>query len=193
MEITLESLGFTKKQLQERVIETAVERLLTGVSYDEDGNTQSVDTKLYGKLQTLIKERIDETIRIFAEKNVLPKVTEYIETLILQKTNSWGEKEGKPFTFIEYLISRSENYMLEQVDSDGRSEAECRDGGKSWYGSKTNRITFLVNKNLHDNIETAMKNALVIANNSIATGITETVKTKLNEIIMALKVTVGTK
>ncbi len=188
MEITLESLGLTKKALEEKVIELAVEKLLSGVTYDEYGNVETVDSGLQKKMRKLIIERIDETISIFAEKYVLPKVSDYIQNINLQETNKWGEKKNEKLTFIEYLIQRAEVYMKEPVDSYGYSQEECRTKRDTWYGSKSMRIEFMIDKYLHNSIESAMKDALSIANKALVTGIQETVKMKLEEIVKSIKI-----
>ena len=189
MEITLESLGFTKKQLQEKVIEHAVEKLLSGVTYDEDGNTEAIDSKLQEKMRRLIVDKIEETIKIFAETNVLPNVQKYVEEIKLQQTNQWGEKKGENISFTEYLIKRAEAYMLEKVDNEGKSQKELP---YSWLGIQT-RIAYMVNKHLHHSIEIAMKNALQIANSTLVAGIEDTVKIKLQEIVDSIKCSVKTK
>lgn len=189
MEITLESLGLTKKAVEEKAIEVAVEKLLYGKTYDDCGNEDDVDTKLHDKLKVLIKERIDETINVFAEKHVLPKVSEYIENIVLQTTNKWGEKKGEPLSFIEYLIERAEEYMKEQVDNQGKSKSES--GGYSWSGKET-RITHLIHQHLKYNIEKAAKESLKSANDVISEGICKTVEIKLKEVVDSLKVNVST-
>jgi hypothetical protein len=193
MEITLESLGLTKKALQDRVIELAVGNLLSGTCYDEDGNIEQVDSKLRASLDKQIKERIDETIRIFGETNVLPNVTKYIENISLQKTSQWGEKEGKPFTFTEDLVSRAEKYMTEIVDSNGKSQEECRARGDSWYPKNQTRLAFMVDKYLYVTIENAMKQVLANANSQISKGLVDTVKMSLEGVINSLKVAVTIK
>lgn len=193
MEITLESLGFTKKQLQDRVVSVAVDELLSGRTYDEDGNTEVVDTKLRANIDKLIKERMDETIRIFAEKEVLPRVTELIESTVFQQTNNWGEAKGKALSFKEFLIDRAENYLSEPVDSSGKSEKEYRSKGDSWYGSKTPRIFQMIDRHLCNKIEDAMKDALKIANQALSAEIQSAVQVKLSEITQSIKVGVKTK
>lgn len=188
MEITVESLGLTKKAVEKKVIECAVEKLLLHSTYDEDGDKCTVTTRLQEKMKTLIKERIDETINIFAEENVLPKVVEYIENITLQATNEWGEKKGEPLTFIEYLLQRAEYYMFEEVDSKGESERE--NGGYSWKGTQT-RVSHLIHQHLHYSIETAMKRAMADANSFIIGGLEEAVKIKLKEV--QEKISVGIK
>lgn len=193
MEITLESLGLTKKALQDRIIELAVERLLTGVTYDEDGNIDFIDSKYHEKMKNLIKDRINETITIFAEKHVLPKVNEYIENIALQQTNQWGEKKGTSVTFIEYLIQRANEYMVEEVNSDGRSKDECKNRNDSFYSTKQTRVAFMIDKYLYITIQNAMQEALKNANTSIVNGIEATVKLQLEEISKSMKCALSIK
>jgi hypothetical protein len=110
-----------------------------------------------------------------------------IDNLVLQKTNSWGEKVGKSVTFVEYLIEQAHGYMTEKVDSSGKTKEES--GGYSFSGTQT-RVAHMIHRHLHFNIETAMKEALATANGSIIKGLEETVKLKLAEILAVLKVTV---
>jgi predicted metal-dependent hydrolase len=187
--ITLESLGFSQEELQERVVGRLCEQVLQSTGYDEDGDEYSVDSKLAKTLERRVKEHVDATINAMAEKHVLPNVSTYIENLTLQTTNRWGERQGKPVTFIEYLTQRAEAYMQEEVDFQGKPKGA---DSYSWKGTQT-RLTHMVHQHLHYSIESAMKDALQIANSAIATGIQETVKRKLAEVSAALKAEVKTK
>lgn len=191
MSIDLKALGFTKEELQERVVARIAYSVMTDRVYDPESDDEyERHSQFRNDLQSRVKTRIDEKIDELAQKFVLPNVSEYIETLTLQETNQWGEKTGKPVTFIEYLTSRAEAYMQEKVNYEGKSKLE--NGPYSWSGTQT-RITYLVNSHLHYSIEKAMKEALSIATNSIAKGINETVKIKLAEIASKMTTTVSTK
>lgn len=188
--LTLEQLGFTKEELQQRVIDQLCKQALVGVSYDEDGNEAECDSQFSRRLNDAIKKRIDETINAIAEKSVLPNVASYIENLSLQETNKWGEKHGAPVTFIEYLVGRAEAYLQEPVNYEGKAKREG--DSYSWKGTQT-RLVHLVHEHLHHSISTAMKEAMAVANSQIASGIQETVKLKLAEISTALSVKTETK
>lgn len=185
MSITIEQLGFTQEELQQRVIDQMCRQLLTQAGYDEDGNETTHQTTLDRSLRELVRKQIDETINALAEKHVLPNVTNFIETLTLQETNKWGEKTATPVTFIEYLTKRAEAYMQEMVNYEGKGKKENDYG--SWSGTQT-RITYLVHQHLHYSIDTAMKQAMKEANSAIAKGIQETVKLKLAEVSAAIEV-----
>lgn len=182
--LSLEALGFTKEELQNRVIERLCSNVLHGKGYDEEGNEFDQESAFARKLEQKVKEQIDVTINTLAQKHVLPNVHAYLENLCLQKTNEWGEKAAKKVTFVEYLTQRAEAYMMEMVNYEGKPKGT---DSYSWTGTQT-RITHLVHQHLHYSIEQAMKNALAVANSSISTGIQETVKKKLAEISVALTV-----
>lgn len=181
MNIDIESLGFTKEELQNRVLDRLCERI-------EGDNI--VDGETFAtKLNAIVKKQIDATVTALAEKHILPNVAAYIETLCLQETTKWGEKRGEKLTFIEYLTSRAEAYLREEVNHAGKAKNET--DGYSWNKSQT-RIAHMVNQHLHYSIETAMKDAVSAANSAIVEGIEKTVKIKLEEISKTLKVTVKT-
>lgn len=91
----------------------------------------------------------------------------------------------------EYLISRAETYLTEQVNYEGKSKSE-NGSYSSWSGAQT-RLTHLVHKHLNYNVESAMKEAIKNANAVIVGGIEHTVRIKLQEVANALKVEVKTK
>lgn len=189
MNLDLQSLGFTKEELQNRVVDQVSKSILSNVGWDDEDGNYDVDSKFTKTIKTRVLKHIDDTINALAEKHVLPNVAAYIENLTITETNHWGEKKGTTVTFIEYLTQRAEAYMQERVNHSGKGKGE---DSYSWTGAQT-RITYLVNTHLHFSIERAMKDALQIANSAIAKGIEETVKVKLGEITAGLKVAVTTK
>jgi hypothetical protein len=185
--ITLESLGFTKEELQNRVVDQLCENILSGKGYDEDGAEYYEDSQFKKKLEERLKEHINATIGAIAEKHVLPNVTAYIENLCLQETNKWGEKTGQKVTFIEYLTQRADAYIREDVNYQGKSKSE----GDSYNWSKnTSRISYLINSHLQYAIEGMTKAALANANKSIVGGIEQAVKIQLEQTLGKLKLDV---
>jgi DNA-binding transcriptional regulator YiaG len=182
----LEALGFTQEELQERVVDRCCSQVLSGVTYDEEGEEIDTDSAFARKLDEKIRAHIDSAVTAICDKHVLPLVTERIEGLVLQETNKWGEKVGEPVTFVEYLVKRAENYLTEKVTYDGKAPDH--------YSKATQtRITQMIDQHLHYHISTAMQQALTTANSAIVEGIQETVRLKLSEFAAALKVTVETK
>lgn len=190
IDIDIESLGFTKDELQQRVVDQICGQILSSVGYDEEGNEASTQSRFSRSVEKKCKEQIDATIDRLAQQYIFPNVSQYIETLCLQETTTWGEKRGEPVTFIQYLVKRAEHYLQEPVDRNGKNKGES--GDYSWSAGQS-RITHLVHEHLRFSIESAMRDALNIANKSIATGIAETVKIKLSEITQGIQIAVKTK
>ena len=188
----LEQLGIDQQELIDRVVDRAAQKLLTetthvyesdtGAEYDDEVATP-LGQALNERAQKLIDAKIDE----IASAHVLPRVSEMVETLVLQETNQWGEKRGKSVTFIEYLVGRAENYLREEVDHHGKTKAEDR--GHYWSKHGT-RVSYMVHKHLQYHVETAMKQALENANKSIVGGLEKAVKIALDEVSKKLKVRV---
>ena len=186
-----QQLGLSNEELQERVVNTIADRMLRDASgYDEDGDEHSRPTRFSEAIKARVKEKVDASVEAIAARNVLPNVEAYIESLVLQETNRWGEKTGEPKTFTEYLVDRAENYLTEKVDFRGKTKAE--DNGYSWKGAQS-RISHMVHEHLHYRIEQAMNEAMKSANKAIVGGIEETVRLKLREVSDALKIEVKGK
>lgn len=182
--IDLAALGIKPEELQDRVIERICEKVLSGVSYDEDGACE-VDSSFKRKLDARITAHIDGAITALADKHVAPGIAALLEGLTLQQTNQWGEKRGEPVTFIQYLTKRAEAYFTEDVDYNGKPKGT---DSYSWNKYST-RGAWMINQHLSHSIETTMKTALANANSQIAGGIEKAIKHELNEILTKVKVT----
>ena len=168
-------LGFTTSELREQIVNRAAERLVEGVTVD----TSPLLTKLVNQK---IQQAMDEAMR--------PLVEDGIESLVMQETNQWGEARGKSVTFREYIVQRCEAYLREKVNYEGKAKSES--GGFSWTGTQT-RLTHMVHKHLHYQIESAIKEAIKVANSQLGAALEDTVRLKLDEIGKSLKVTVEPK
>ncbi|TPK14131.1 hypothetical protein [Mesorhizobium sp. B2-5-11] len=191
-DITLESLGLDQDKLAEKLVDRLAQNMLTSIGYDEDGEDGEdwFGTSPFAKkLNTLVKARLDQVVNDLADKHVLPRVNEMVETLVLQRTNQWGEKVGNPVTFKEYLCQRAEAYMQEEVSYEGKPKGT---DSFSWRAQGT-RVAYMIDKHLHYSIESAMKDAFQSVNTSIAKGLEVATKQAISDVTSKLKVTVATK
>lgn len=187
--MNLEALGFTREEIEQKVIERIVDQVMRGYAVDEDGDEYPTGSKFAQKLMKAVTEAIDQAVAAIAEKHILPSVGDYVEKVTFQETNRWGEPKKEPLTFKEYLALKAENYLTEQVSYDGKSKSE---DSYSWKGTQT-RITHMVNQHLHFTIKHVMEDAVKGANEKIVAGIEQTVKLKLKEISDTLSVDVKTR
>ncbi len=185
MSTLLQELGLSQDEIRQRVIDKMADELFRS-EHVGDGDVYYRESDLKKDLDKMVSERIDKKIGEMFEKHCAPHVEKQIEEIVLQETNSWGEKTGKakPIGIIEYIVQRIDHFITEQVDYNGKSKREVNDYG--WSG-KTTRIAFMINHHLQYNVETAVKQALRTANSQIAKGIEEAVKVKLGEVLKNVK------
>lgn len=183
----LEELGITRDELIERIVDRTADKALGFDPEDEDFGAISTES-LESRIQDAVRERIDNTVKSIADEHILPNAQQYIENVTLQHTNSWGEKKGESVTFREYLVQRAHDYMTEQVDHDGYAKGEKNSmGGWRPYGT---RIEHMIERHLKYHIHSAMEDAMKQANSSIAEGLNEAVRVKIDEIRNKIKVDV---
>lgn len=186
---TLQELGFTKEEIEHKVVERIADQLLTEYAYDSDtGASEPHDTRLTQKFHEIIKKHVDRQLNKLAEEYIVPHVRELIEGVTLQMTNQWGEKIGKPQTFIEYLTASAQSYLSQPVDYEGKPTTD------SGYGRNTQtRLVHLVHHHLHYSIDNAMKDAVEQVKKAIQPALQKTCELKLNEIASSLKVSITSK
>jgi len=148
-------------------------------------NESEYKSDFEARLETAVKNRVDEVLANALNVHVLPMVTEMVESICLQETNKWGEKRGGKLTFIEYLTQRADSYIREEVDHNGKSKSE---DVYIWTAHST-RITYMIHQHLQYSIELALKTALGEVNSSVRKGLEQAVKMALDNI----KVRVETK
>ena len=179
MELNLELLGVTKEALTEMVVERMAEIAETSAEFSEGNLTR--------RIKDLVKSHIDARIGALAEVHVLPRVSEFVDGLILQETNAYGEKRGEPKTIIEYMVARCDTYLNEQVDHAGKTKAEET---YDFRPAKT-RLAHMIHEHLHYRIEESMRAVLGSGMKTLRDTILETSKIKLDEMAKALQVQVS--
>lgn len=187
--ISLEELGMTKEELQDRVVERLCEELLNETIFDEFGDQDKRASTLRTKFDALIKQKIDAGLNAICEKHILPNAESHLENMVIQVTNSFGEKKGEPKTLMEYAVARCERWMMAEVDYKGEEKSN-----QSWnYKPEHSRLAWMIDKYLHSQIEKGIKEAMKDPIASIGKALGETAKIKLMEVAKNLKVNVETK
>ncbi len=183
----LKELGMTENDIIERVVEKIADQMLYGktADLDYDETVEGGSTNFRKAVDQLLKTKIDEAIANVANKHTVPQLEEFIEQFCIKETNAYGEKKGEDKTFIEYLTARADVWLKEQVNHNGKSEAE---DSYSWRANTT-RAAYLVDSHLQYSISTALKNALNEINKQIAEGLDGAVKIQLKQALDNLKVT----
>ncbi len=173
----LKALGLTEDDVLNKLVDKLCERML-----DNKGDYKSDFEK---RIEGAMKKRVDEVMEKAMTKHILPNVTKMVDGIILEETNRWGERLGKKFTFIEYLVQRVDSYIREEVDYQGKPKDK---DAYQWRANST-RIVHMINEHLSWHISQAMKQAMDSATGSIKKGLEEAAKIAINNI----KVTINTK
>lgn len=174
--MSLKAIGLSEKDVLETLTDKLVHELFEESSFEN-------------KLQAMVQKAIDQAVDKIAKANLNPRVEDMVSKVCLQDTNRWGEVIGKKLTFTEYLVARAEKYLTEEVDYEGRPKNADSYGWKAYQ----TRMTHMIHKHLHYNIENSMKDAVNIVNKSLVPSLEEAVKIKLEEIAKGLKMNVEIK
>lgn len=187
---SLEALGITAEDLTQRIVDQAVESLLSSNGYDpENDHEVTYESRFKKEIAKRLQEAVDKKISDLAAVHLVPRVGEMIEQANLQKTNQYGEKKGDPMTFIEYIASRASTYMSEDVDMNGKSKAESGDS-YNWRVSGP-RLTVLMRMYIRDTLEAHAKKAVTDVNTVIAKNITKAAQDAITAASTALKVQIS--
>ena len=156
----LEALGITAEDLTNRIVDQAVDSLLNSTGFDPEN-----------EVETRYESR-------------------FIESADMKKTNAYGEAKGPAMTFKEYIASRAESYMSEDVDINGKNKVEAGDP-YSWRSCGP-RLTVLMRMYIRDSLETQAKAAVNDVNKVIAKNIAKAAVDAISAATANLKVVVAT-
>jgi hypothetical protein len=106
---TLQSLGISVESLGDRIVEQAVETLLSSAGFNPDTEEETrYESKFKREIEARIQKAVDDKIAALAAEHLIPRVGELIEAANMRKTNEWGESKTPPMTFKEYIAHRAE-------------------------------------------------------------------------------------
>ena len=181
MAISLAVLGISKDEL--------LEKLLVRLQHDA---IEEMDDSLNTRFNKALREMIGQSVEAYAKKHLEKSVNEAVEGMMFQEINGYGEAKKPPKTLREFAAAKLDSFLVEEVDRQGRTSAECQRQHDSFYKHGV-RVAVLVEKYLMEKIEAEMKKALAGANAQIVGGIEAAVKSKLAEIAATLNVTATLK
>lgn len=191
---TLEALGISAEALGDRIVDQAVETLLSATGFDPDTEQESrYETRFKKEIEARIKKAVDEKIAALADVHLVPKVGELIDTADLRKTNQYGEAKSPSMTFKEYLAHRAETYMTEDVDYNGKSRADLAARNESEYNWRASgpRLTVLMKMYIKEAMEKAAKEAVTDVNKVIAKNVEKAARDAIASAASALKVAIS--
>lgn len=191
VEFTCEAIGMEQDELQERVVQGLVTRILGTESEDEYGET--IRPKVMKEVNDIITNTVHRCIENIANEHVYPMAEKLVTEHVFQPTTNWGEKKGEPRSFIEYLDEKAVAYFRESVDAGGRAQEEIHVHSRRDWKAVGNRINFMVDKSLAKQIKEALDDAIGNLHLSLADALAETARDTLAKVAAASKVEVRTE
>ena len=191
---TLEALGVSVEELGNRIVDQAVDRLLSSTGFNPETEEEThYESRFKREIEKRVQESVDKKIAALAEVHVLPRVGEMIEAADMRQTNQYGEAKSPPMTFKEYIANRAQVYMTENVDYHGNSKADLAAKNESDYNwrSRGPRLTVLMRNYIQDSLETQAKAAVNDVNKVIAANIAKAAQDAIAAASANLKVTVA--
>lgn len=191
---TLEALGISKEELAERIIESAVDQLLSSTGFNPETEEETrYESRFKREVEARVQKAVDAKIAALVEVHVLPRVGEMIESADMRKTNRYGEPQSPSMTFKEYIAHRADVYMTEDVDYHGQSKADLEAKGESTYNwcNCGPRLTVLMRSYIRDSLETQAKAAIADVNKVIAKNIEQAARDAIAAAVTNLKVSVS--
>lgn len=187
---TLEALGISPEELGNRIVAQCVDALLNSTGFNPDTEEEvSYESRFKREIEARIKKAVDEKIAALAAEHLVPRVGEMIEQADMRKTNGYGEPVSPRMTFKEYIASRAEAYMSEDVNSSAKSKEES---GDSYNWRKEGpRLTVLMRGYIRETLETHAKSAITDVNKVIAQNIEKVARDAITAAAASLKVVVS--
>lgn len=187
---TLEALGISPEELGQRIVDQAVETLLSSTGFNPDTEEETrYESRFKREIEARVQKAVDEKIAALAAVHLVPRVGEMIEQADMRQTNRYGEAKSPPMTFKEYIAHRAEAYMSEDVNYHGKSKAE--DGDSYNFRVEGPRLTVLMKMYIRDTLEKSAKAAVNDVNKVIAKNIekaaTEAIASAAASLSVAVK------
>jgi len=150
---------------------------------------QNVIDSVVNKIQAKIEKQVENDINKIIDKSIVNKIDSMTEKLFndfMKKeiclTDKYGDVVKCYKSTTELIKERFDNFMTQTVDEKGKSY----DGT---YGSKHQRLTFIIDKQLHDFADKFTTDAVKTVSDEIKTHVKEGLTNKLGaELMKVLKV-----
>lgn len=156
-----------EQKIQEAVVHQTVEELVHKFYRDED-------------LRDQIRHLVTEVVRGAIDSQVKETVLNGINVLTFPHTNSFGERKGQERTLREYIDELIQQFLKEQVDSEGCVKTSA-------YGDKESRIKWLIRKELGKHLDQSIKGAMAQIRNQMSATIAEIVKAEIDKAVGKLR------
>jgi hypothetical protein len=187
----LAALGITREDILNCTVKEIAKDIL---GQDEVGeyHNDNIETLVNRETHKFIEAKVLEIINEKCNAAMAPVIQTKLDDYLFQQTNQWGEKQGTVLTMTEFIVKKITGFMLEEVDSNGRTQAECRARSDSFYKSGP-RIAMAINGYFAIAMKTAMDQILKDSASILDKGIKEAASAALGTIHQRLTAEIKVK
>lgn len=110
MALSIEELGITQEELQQRVVDAIVTSVCDDV--EEDGAS-----RFFRELKLEVQKQVTARVSIALDASLGAAINDVL-TGVYQPVNEWGEPKGKPTCLREMVQEKAARFVSETVDKD---------------------------------------------------------------------------
>jgi len=154
------------KLTREELINKLIDRIVESMNYDER-------EYIFEKSKEEALKYVNDECSRLAEQAFSDKIGSYIDEILIMKTNGFGEpKTIEKKTLIEYTTEFIENYLMQDVDWDGK---EAKHSGRK-------RLQYMLDQKTKKDIDEAVRKVIHESNKLYADMIKESILSVIGQI-----------
>lgn len=110
MALSIEELGITQEELQQRVVDAIVTSVCDDVEED-------VASRFFRELKLEVQKQVTARVSIALDASLGAAINDVL-TGVYQPVNEWGEPKGKPTCLREMVQAKAARFITETVDKE---------------------------------------------------------------------------
>lgn len=142
-------------------------------------------------LRKHFKEQFSGALSQMTTEVVGPILRDLIQQKVFKQTNKWGEPVGgEVSTVMEFMEKKCKEYLLEDVDKDGKSVDECGQYNRDRWKKVGKRIDVLVETECDSRVSVAVKEACQAALTAVGEAYKDRITSAVSMAIGSVKIEV---
>lgn len=144
----IESLGVDKEELVTRIVNRAAVQVVDHCFSMAD------DQSRYKSLRQQVTEvtiaHVDDALSAIMNQEVMPMIDKGLHRLLIHQTNKVGEEKAPPMTLREYIQDKTEKYLGEAVDNNGKVLGNGGEEVFRYNKSAMTRLSYLIDARIKE-------------------------------------------
>jgi hypothetical protein len=179
----LNSLGLSAEEIERKIIQQCTDDLMRQYYTHEDGESAGHGkSTIVEKLEEKMAERIDAALEKVVSERFSAQLPQLLADFIFTPTSRYGEKKGKPRTFLEYVTDHAKEWAEQRVNDQGSVV------GKDQYSYSNHKTRFqrLLDEKVSADVNAALAQILKDGHSILITGLADELKRRMTEMAESL-------